>query len=221
MLEANDFRPAMRRFLATARQHRDILFDVDLREGAVVVDVGAYQGEWSAQVVERARTHGPRDLTLHAFEPEPESVERYRAALGTDPGVHLHPYGLAGRTRTERMTVGGLGSSVFKTGQRAGVFDTIDVDLRDIDEVFTSLAIDRVDLMMVNIEGGEYELIDRLNERGWLPRLGTLIVQFHEFGPDAYRARRRNRSHLAETHRCTWNFTWVYERWDAKEPAIR
>ena len=64
------------------------------------------------------------------------------------------------------------------------------------------------------IEGGEYELIDRLHESGWLPRTGVVIVQFHEFTPDAHRARRRNRARLARTHTCVWNYPWVFERWD-------
>jgi hypothetical protein len=43
-----------------------------------------------------------------------------------------------------------------------------------------------------------------------------VIVQFHEFAPGAYRGRRRNRRALAETHRCTWSYPWVYERWDPR-----
>ena len=25
-----------------------------------------------------------------------------------------------------------------------------------------------------------------------------------------------NRHQLAETHRCTWDYPWVYERWDPR-----
>src|SRR3954462_14769215 len=76
VLEAHDFRPAMNRFFAAARSNPALLFYVDLRDGAVVVDVGGYEGEWSAQVLAHAESRGVHALDLHLFEPEPNSVEK-------------------------------------------------------------------------------------------------------------------------------------------------
>ncbi len=112
------------------------------------------------------------------------------------------------------MAVGGPGTSEFKSGSQPGFFGAADLELRDVSTVLTTLGIDHIDVMMVNIEGGEYELLDRLYETDWLPRIECVLVQFHEFAPDAYRARRRNRRQLAKTHRCTWSYKWVFERWD-------
>lgn len=214
--EAQDYRPAMRRFFHAARAEPDILVDADLRDGAVVLDVGAYEGEWSARVLGRADAQGLRDLRIHAFEPEPGAVQRFRHAIGKDSRTELHPFGLAGRDRLEPLTIGGPGSSVYVDPATPGFFGTAEVELRDVDAVLSSLAVERIDLVKINIEGGEFELLDRLHETGWMGRIGTVIVQFHEFAPDAHRARRRNRRRLAETHRCTWNYSWVYERWDPR-----
>jgi FkbM family methyltransferase len=215
LLEAHDYRPAMHKFFAATRAAPDLLVDVALPDGAVVLDVGGYVGEWSTRILERADATGTRDLHIHAFEPVPHFVDTFRNSLGNDARVTLHPFGLGGRDRTEVMGIGGPGSSLFTHPDHPPA-GSADVEIRDVDAVLRSLGIDRIDVLKVNIEGGEYELLDRLHATGWLARSGPLIIQFHEFAPDAYRARRRNRRQLAETHDCVWDYPWVYERWDPK-----
>jgi FkbM family methyltransferase len=205
--EAHDYRPAMLRFFEATRADPDLLFDIDLAEGDVLLDVGAFVGDWTARMLRDA----PRVQVL-AFEPEPSALERFGERID-DPRVVLLPYGLGGRTRRERLVLGGPGSSVFT---QPGDFGSTDIELRDVADVLASHDVERVKVAKVNIEGGEFELIDRLHETGWLARIDTMIVQFHEFGPDAHRARRRNRRQLAETHHCSWNYSWVNERWDAR-----
>ena len=219
VFEALDYRPALVRFRAAAQEQPDLLVDVDLPAGGVALDVGGFEGQWSTRVLERADRRGPGDLRVHAFEPDPSSVELFRHALGHDPRVVLHPFGLGGHDRTVTLAVGGAGSSVFVDPNAPGFHGAAEVELRDVDAVLQSLDVERIDLIKVNIEGGEYELFDRLQETGWLGRTGTVFVQFHEFAPDAYRARRRVRRHLERTHRCTWSHPWVFERWDPKVPA--
>ena len=221
LLEAHDYRPTMNRFLAAARTNPTLLFDVKLRDGAVVFDVGAYEGEWSEHILAHAEDKGVNALQLHLFEPEANSIETLREKFGADPRVHVHPFGLGGHDRLERMSIGGPGTSPFKKASQPGFFGAVDLEVRDVGGVLADLALDRIDVMMVNIEGGEYELLDRLNETNWYRRIDTVIVQFHEFGPDAYRSRRRNRQQLAESHTCSWNYKWVFERWDRDTTSDR
>jgi FkbM family methyltransferase len=214
LMSTYDYRPSMWRFIEATRANPDILIDVDLPVGAVVLDIGAYEGEWSSRVLARADARGQGDLRIHAFEPEPGAIEQYRRALGDEPRVELHPFGLAGRDSWLPLAVGGPGSSVYADPAAPGYFGSVQVELRDVAAVLSMLGTDRIDLVKINIEGGEFELLDRLHETGWLGRTGPVIVQFHEFAPGAHRARRRNRRQLSETHRCTWCHPWVYERWD-------
>jgi len=73
--------------------------------------------------------------------------------------------------------------------------------------------IDEIDVLKINIEGGEYDLIDRLDQAGWLPRIRIVLVQFHEWHPKAYRRRRTNRRALQRHHREVWGYPWVWEQW--------
>lgn len=216
LLEAHDYRPSMVRFIEATRAAPDILVDVDVPDGATVVDVGAYEGEWTTRILRRADAQGSREVRIHAFEPEPGAVTALQHLFRDEGRVHVHPYGLSDRDRLAQLAVGGLGSSVYVDPAAPGFLAATEVELRDVDQVLSTLGVARVDVVKINIEGGEFELIDRLHATGWLRRTGTVIVQFHEFGPDAYRGRRRNRRQLAETHRCTWCYPWVYERWDPR-----
>jgi FkbM family methyltransferase len=206
----------MRRFFAASRTNPDILIDVDLPEGAVVLDVGAFEGEWTTRILDRATAKGPQRLRIEAFEPAPSGHKRLRALLGDEPRVALHPFGLGGRDRDEQMVIAGPGTSLYAAPSGPEPLGTATVPIRDVDGVLTSLGIEELDLVKINIEGGEFELIDRLHDTGWLARTGTVLVQFHEFAPRAHRLRRRNRRQLANTHRCTWSYPWVFERWDPK-----
>ncbi len=216
VFEAQDYRPAMVGFFHAARREPALLVDADLPADAVVVDLGAYEGEWSARVLARADERGQPRVRIHAFEPESGAIQRCRRTLGDESRVELHPFGLAGRDRRLRLAVGGPGSSVFADPGAPGFFGSEEVELRDIAAVLTELGAPAIDFLKINIEGGEFEVLDRLYETGWLRRTGPIIVQFHEFAPGAHRARRRNRRQLAETHRCTWSYPWVYERWDPR-----
>lgn len=216
--ESCDYRPSMRRFFLATRETPDILIDVDLPPDGVVLDVGAFEGEWTQRILDRVAAVGPASVRLHAFEPVPVAVRAFRANVGDHPSVALHPFGLGGSDRVEALSISGLGSSIFQDGSDPASLAVRDVDLRDVDAVLTELGVEHVDLIKINIEGGEFELIDRLYEQGWLARTDTVIVQFHEFGPSAYRGRRRNRRQLAQTHDCAWSYPWVYERWDRRSP---
>ena len=214
--ESQDYRPAVRRFFKASRRDRDLLIDVDLPEGAVVLDVGAFVGEWSERVLERADRTGRKPFEIHAFEPVPNAVRQLRSKLGGEPRVHVHEYGLGGTDRDEVLVVSGPGSSIFEPAKAEDVLGHARVPIRDVDGALIALGVDDVELAKINIEGGEFELIDRLHATGWLPRIRCVIVQFHEFAPAAHAGRRRNRRQLSETHHCTWSYPWVYERWDRR-----
>jgi FkbM family methyltransferase len=195
----------MRRYYE-AGQRTKILLDVDVPPGGVVLDVGAFEGAGAARYLQYADRPGIRVL---CFEPLPDAAEAARRRFEDDPRVEVFAYGLAGRERHEQLSVAGKGSSTFTSDGRS-----IEILLRDIDAVLEELGINEVTFAKVNIEGGEYELIDRLGETGRLSGLRTLVVQFHEFVPGAHRLRRRARRLLGRTHRCTWSYPWIFERWD-------
>ena len=70
LLEAQYYQPAMYRFIAATVANPALLVDADLDDQSVVVDAGAYLGEWSEQI---GRRYGSR---IFAFEPNPQPRNR-------------------------------------------------------------------------------------------------------------------------------------------------
>jgi FkbM family methyltransferase len=214
LMAALDYRPSARHFVNKMVVSPDLLVDVDVRAGAVVVDVGTYRGRWTEKLLGHVGPSG--DVVVHAFEPMPGPRRHFTRLLADDSRVHLHPYGLAGRDFNTSMTLAGPGSSLFVDRAADKAVGTNEVELRDVSAVLNELSVDRVDVMAINIEGGEFELLDRMYATGWLSRTGTVFVQFHEFAPGAYRGVRRSRRQLSKTHDLAWRYPWVWERWDPR-----
>jgi len=94
------------------------------------------------------------------------------------------------------------------------------IRIDDIAQCWERLCLERVDLMKINIEGAEYALLERMIETGLTERVGSFMIQFHEWHPGAYRRRRKVRQALAETHSSVWNYDFVWEKWDRRESTM-
>ena len=70
-----------------------------------------------------------------------------------------------------------------------------------------------IDVMEINIEGGEFELIELLDEHQLLSRIGTVFVQFHDIGEKTREHVESARQTLRQTHRQLWSYDMVWECW--------
>jgi FkbM family methyltransferase len=204
MLEQQYYRRPMYEFMAATGAEPDILVEADIDEASVVLDVGAFVGEWSEQV---SRRYGS---TIYAFEPNPLVWHALSGRLADHPNVVRFEYGLGRADHTATLAQAGPGSSIYTVDPE---LDTTEVQIRDVLGVLEELGIAEIDLLKVNIEGGEYDLFERLIETDWLPRIRLVSVQFHEWHPKAYRRRRAIRRALARGHAEVWCYPWVWEYW--------
>ncbi len=195
-------------FMAAIGANPDLLTDMPITSEAVALDLGAYEGDWTARMVDRHRCR------VYAFEPSPGLAAKTAARFATNPNVMVFDYGLGATDRTALLSRDGPGSSVHR---RKGTFGSVDVEVRDIAGVLADLELRHVDVVKMNIEGAEYDVLERLIATNWLDRIGNLSVQFHEWGPGAYRRRRRIRAALRQSHVQTWSYGWVWELWRSRE----
>jgi FkbM family methyltransferase len=196
---------AMWDFLSVAGIDADFLYREDLRSDSVVLDVGSYTGE----TVDRfLALYGCR---IHAFEPHPGQVARLRERFANEATVTVHEVGLGGCDREMELVSAGPGSTLYP-GHAAGS-GTSRVEIRDVVAMIDELGLERIDLLKLNIEGAEFDLLDRLLRAGRARQVRYLLVQFHEWHPHAYRRRLQIRRALRATHDEVWNFPWVWELW--------
>lgn len=170
--------------------------------GGLVVDVGAFEGEFTAYA-RRAW-----DATVIAVEPVPDFAQALQDRFAADDRVTVVDAALGSSTGSTSMSVEADGSSAWGSGDTV-----ITVPLIDVADVLDHLD---VSLLKINAEGAEYAVLDRLTSTGGIQRIDTIQVQFHKFVPDARRRRKRIRSNLSRTHRCAWSVPWVWEQWQRR-----
>jgi FkbM family methyltransferase len=188
----------------------NLLLECPLDERSVVFDVGGFQGEWAKQIKDR---YHPR---IHVFEPDHVSFDALRKRHGNDPKMTCHSYGLAGASRTATLHHSRMGSTIFESSPASGR-ETSEISLRDVRDVMDELGVAEIDLIKINIEGGEYELLERMIETGLHQRCKRIRVQFHEWIPGSHAMYRRIREGLARTHDIEWHYAFVWESWVRKE----
>jgi len=211
VLELHDYRDAVWGLIDATTANPDILTDADLDRSSIVVDAGAFIGEWAGTIEERYHPH------IYAFEPSPTSFAQLEQRLGSIPSVELYDVGLGAADQTialhDPLGPGATIGSGPAPATRTATLEPVMVEVRDAATLFDELALPRIDLLKVNIEGAEYDLLDRLIETGWLERIDAVSIQFHEWHPGAHRRRRQIRRALAASHREVWCYDWLWELW--------
>jgi FkbM family methyltransferase len=194
-----------------------LLLECPLNPDDVILDVGGFIGDWASQMRSRYGAF------VHVFEPNPNLVEVLRKTFSTDPSVTVHPFGLAGANTTLQMSMAGMGSSVYSDSPTSTASEHREVSLRDVREIFEELGLEEVALLKVNIEGGEYDFLEKLIASGLHKRCNYIRVQFHEWYPNARRLRKGIVTELARTHDVEWAYPFVWESWRRKAtaPVIR
>lgn len=130
-----------------------------LREGDVVLDIGANMGIWS--MVPAAKFGGR--LLVHAFEPVPAV---YRRLVDNIAANHLEAlyrtYNFALSDKTAKIAFqtdlrnSGKGFLADSAIESAGV---IEVEVRKLSDVRREFAIDRVDYVKIDVEGAEIQVL--------------------------------------------------------------
>lgn len=181
--------------------------DYDLDPGSLVLDAGGYRGNFAADIFCR---FGCR---IEVFEPVGPFAEASERRFAHNPLVTVHRFGLGGESRGDSILVDeGASSAVLAP---VGVEAKREkIEIRDVVEVIDGLDREEIDLLKVNIEGGEFELLERLLSAGRASAIRHLQIQFHPRVPDAQSRRRAIQEGLSATHRQMWDYPWIWESWE-------
>lgn len=177
----------------------------DLNEKSVCIDLGGYEGQWACDIFSMYCCQ------IHVFEPVPEYAKKIRQRFIKNPYVIVHEFGLAKESTISSIAIGADASSQYKQSE-----NTIEIQLIKADDFFKENKIQSIDLMKINIEGGEYDLLDNLIETGLVNRIKNLQIQFHDFFPDASKRMHQIQGQLSETHKLTYQYEFVWENWTLK-----
>jgi hypothetical protein len=124
--------------------------------------------------------------------------------------VFLYNYGLAASDKVAQFQLSGDASGLSENPQNAVKFT-----LKDItnEMVFSN----PISLVICNIEGGEYELVNRLVESSLIKNIEVLLLQFHNIHETSRRDMANIRGLLARTHYSEFKYDFIWDAWVRKD----
>jgi len=178
----------------------------DLNEKSVVFDVGGYKGEFAENIFCKY------NATLYVFEPIKSFCQIIRNKFSNNQKVKVYDFGLAGKDEQMQISMSDNASSVFLQ-----THDSETVQLKSIVNFIRENNIQSVDLIKINIEGGEYELLESLIKNNLISVFKNIQIQFHDFLLDDGKERMNKiQENLTKTHKITYQYEFVWENWQLK-----
>lgn len=180
--------------------------DYDLDENSIVFDIGGYKGEFARDIYCKYNSN------IYIFEPIKDFFEISKKRFINNKKVHNYNFGLANKSFDAEINLSDNASSIFNVeGEKTTI------RLESIVTFMKDNKIETVDLIKINIEGGEYDLLDELIAINWLHKFKNIQVQFHDFVIENPRERMEKiQKELQKTHQLTYQYDFVWENWKLK-----
>ena len=176
-------------------------YDYQLSEESTVFDVGSYYGKWAKKIYDLYR------CSIYAFEP----VKAFFQQASSDPqykSIFWFNFGLGDRNIELDIGLSADGSSIYNT---EGLKERIEI--KRFSDVIEKFNLTSIDLLKINIEGGEYDLLDHILDKDLQTTIKDIQVQFHINVPNFVKRRELIRVRLAKTHFLTYDYPFVWENW--------
>jgi FkbM family methyltransferase len=142
----------------------------NLDKNSTVIDAGGYLGAWANDISVLY------DCRIFILEPllsfHTQIADRFKNNSKVVPIYAA----LSNSTGLGKISLAGDSSSLFEESTEGETINCLDV--KDLFEIYN---IDRVDLMKINIEGSEYDLLERILELGLHNKVHNFQIQYHRF----------------------------------------
>lgn len=179
-----------------------------LHPNSVVLDLGGYEGQWSSDIFARYLCN------IYVFEPVSAYFNLIQQRFEHNPKIACFQFGLSDKNYTTQINIGEFASSTFSYKKKFSATETITI--KAFADFVAANQITTIDLLKVNIEGGEYDLLDHLLSSGYIANIHHLLIQFHNFVPQADTRRAAIKQQLNLTHRPIYEYDYVWELWALK-----
>lgn len=169
----------------TAQIIRDLL-----SEGDTAIDVGAHIGHHSLSMRQSVGDSG----IVFPIEPHPENAKNIRRTINRNGWQNVELVETAlGKDRATRKLLenpGNTGGSTLQTRplseypQIKSEGSEFEVESRPLSNFLVEYSIDSVDLLKIDIEGGEFDVLTDIEEH--LEKISTILIETHTHKLDTY-----------------------------------
>lgn len=181
----------------------ELLYDLPVTTGSLIIDAGGYEGQWTAEMIRR---YGCKSKV---YEPVPIFAEHCKNYFENNQLVQIYKAALGGSDRKTTFNLLGTGTSEHKGTDG----EHIEADVIDVARIFAEIAGTRIGCFKLNIEGGEYEVLERMLVTNNIALCDSLLIQFHR-QPEGYATRYKNIvDTLHKTHTQSWCYEMIWEKW--------
>jgi FkbM family methyltransferase len=184
---------------------KTLRLNYELDENSVVFDLGGYEGQWASDIFSKYLCN------VFVFEPYQKYADCIEKRFIKNSKIKVFPIGLAETTKDDYLSVSDDGSSIFKKSQ-----NMVTVKLEKASDFILQHKINKIDLLKINIEGGEYNLLNHIVDSGLIHIIENIQVQFHYFYPNAKLSMDEIQRKLMLTHKTTYQYPFVWENWKRK-----
>lgn len=198
--------PLEREILRWRRDKGDetLRLNYPLSKDSLVIDVGGYKGDFAAAIHDRYKCR------VIIFEPVPTYFQECVDRFINQNEICVYNYGLSSTDDKLVMEIAADGSSFFNIKKNG---EGVEATLCNASRIFKEMGFDSIDLLKINIEGGEFSLLKHLVDTENLSKINFLQIQFHNFFDNAPSMRETIREQLRLTHDEIWNYDFVWESW--------
>lgn len=178
----------------------------DLNSNSTVFDLGGYEGQWTSDIFSKYQ------CLVYIFEPVPLYAKKIKERFKLNSKIRIYNFGLSNANRFINLHLSEDGTSEFKNSGKV-----IKGKLIDYVEFIKKEKIKQIDLMKLNIEGGEYDLLEYIINSGWITNVKNLQIQFHSIVPNAKTRMQNIQSQLKKTHELTFQYEFLWENWKLRQ----
>lgn len=187
------------------RDNKDnrLRLDYNLDESSIVFDIGGYKGQWASDIYARY------NCKVYIFEPVFEYASNIKNRFIKNRNIFVFHFGLAEQTTESNISKCLDKSSIFLNDNSPKER----ISLKKISDFLSENSISHIDLMKINIEGGEYGLLEHLIDTGYIQIIDNIQVQFHNNIPNAIFRLEKIQKELSRTHYITYQYPFIWENW--------
>lgn len=185
---------------------KSLRLDYTLNSNSIVFDVGGYKGDWAKDI------YCMYGCQVYIFEPVERFAYEIKRRFKNNERIHICNFGLSDQNKEITMSLDGNSSSEYTNCEKK-----VMVEMKNIVDFINYNKIEKIDLIKINIEGGEYPLLEKIISSGLINKISNIQVQFHDFIPNAEKRMTEIQAELKKTHALTYQYKFVWENWQLKE----
>ena len=181
--------------------------EYNLNEDSIVFDIGGYVGDFAEKISKKF------GCKIYLFEPSQSFYKKCLERFKNNKNILCFNYGVGNLNGDFVLSNDNEASS---TKRKISDKEGEKIKIKKISNIIEEQRVNNIDLMKINIEGGEYDLLPFIINENLISKINNIQVQFHNFIPNAVKKREEITNLLKNTHKNDWSYYFVWENWSLK-----